>query len=207
MEDKSLKSGCQQGGCLLSPSLWLVDVGLLPTSSWGLPSLCVCVLFPLFIDISHFGSRAPILQDDLILINDICVIAMTSCPKTVIVRGRGVRTSTCEFQLIAGGLGVGGAVFDSLGDEGGKSSAGDSSHPHTELVTFFPPWPQGAVCRSVVLRPGIEPVPPALEARSLHQWTRISSRESCFTCRRIKCAPRAELARSDSTALGGTRPP
>ena len=99
---------------------------------------------------------------------------------------------------------MGGSVFDIPADEGGKSSAGNSSHPHTELVTFFPPWPQGVVCRSVVLRPGIEPVPPAVEARSLHQWTRISSRESCFTCRRIKCAPRAELAHPDSTALGGT---
>ena len=99
---------------------------------------------------------------------------------------------------------MGGSVFDSPADEGGKSSAGNSSHPHTERVTFFPPWPQGAVCRSIVLRPGIEPVPPAVEARSLHQWTHISSRESCFTCRRIKCAPRAELAHPDSTALGGT---
>ena len=34
---------------------------------------------------------------------------------------------------------------------------------------FF--WPQHAGILSVVPRPGIEPVPPAVEARSLNHWT------------------------------------
>ena len=77
-----------------------------------------------------------------------------------------------------------------------------SLSPSFHLLSLL--WPQGEMCRSFVLRPGIEHVPPCSVSGGLHQCTRISSRESCFTCRRIKCAPRAELAHPDSTALGET---
>ena len=31
-------------------------------------------------------------------------------------------------------------------------------------------WPHGAACRILVPQPGIEPVPPAVEARSFNYW-------------------------------------
>ena len=37
------------------------------------------------------------------------------------------------------------------------------------LLLFF--WPRRAACRILVPRPGIEPVAPAVEARSLNHWT------------------------------------
>ena len=36
---------------------------------------------------------------------------------------------------------------------------------------FFFSWPCRVACGIIVPRPGIEPVPPAVEARSLNHWT------------------------------------
>ena len=38
-----------------------------------------------------------------------------------------------------------------------------------ELFSVF--WPRGMAYRILVPRPGIEPAPPAVEARSLNHWT------------------------------------
>ena len=39
------------------------------------------------------------------------------------------------------------------------------------ILFFFFFWPHGAACGILVPRPGIKPVPPALEAQSLNHWT------------------------------------
>ena len=39
------------------------------------------------------------------------------------------------------------------------------------LNSFFFFWPRRVACRILVPRPGIEPVPPAVEAQSLKHWT------------------------------------
>ena len=39
----------------------------------------------------------------------------------------------------------------------------------TANIFFF--WPRHAACGILVPRPGMEPVPPAVEARSLNRWT------------------------------------
>ena len=44
-----------------------------------------------------------------------------------------------------------------------------TQHPHSFLFFFF--WPRYVACGILVPQPGIKPVPPAVEARSLNHWT------------------------------------
>ena len=48
-----------------------------------------------------------------------------------------------------------------------RKSRGDGG----QLEDFFSFWPCPTACGILVPRPGIEPVPPAVEARSLNHWT------------------------------------
>ena len=48
------------------------------------------------------------------------------------------------------------------------------------FIYLFTFWPRYTACGILVPRPGSEPVPPALEARSLNHWTAREAQETPF---------------------------
>ena len=83
--------------------------------------------------------------------------------------------------------------------------------PPAQRINFFFFWPCHVACGILVSQPGIEIVPPALEAQSLNHWTTREVSQSIFTNESTEMSSTAPstvlMPPSCSRIQGGTADP